>query len=211
MDAFFLLLGCVIGGIAGYGFFKLIAKWKGDGQKEIIKESTVLLERIEKVFKVVLAEGHFSEIYDYTDKKDMFFGLKAGEKKALIVAKAKVLVGFDFAKVKINWVEGKRRMVVEEMPEPEILSIDSDYNIYDIDQGMFNKFNKQEYTKLLSDAKQTIHNKAIASELPKVATRQVNVLLNQLAATMGWKIEYQLPASQKNMLEEATQRMLGKE
>lgn len=190
MDGFFLLLGCLIGGIAGYGIFSLIAKWQGTGQKEIIKESVVLLERIERVFKVVLAEGHFSEIYDYNDQKEVLFGLMAGSKKALIVARAKVLVGYDFSKVKINWIEGKRRMVIEAMPEPEILSIDSDYNIYDIDQGLFNKFNKEEYTKLLSDAKQTIHNKAVASELPRVAQAQVQVLLSQLAGTMGWQIEY---------------------
>lgn len=190
MDGIFLLLGCLIGGIAGYGVFSLMSKWRGDGQREVIKESVVLLERIEKVFKVVLAEGHFSEIYDYNDHKEMFFGLKAGSKKALIVARAKVLVGYDFGKVKINWVEGKRCMVIEQMPEPEILSIDSDYNIYDIDQGLFNKFNKEEYTKLLSDAKQTIHNKAVASELPQVAQKQVQVLLGQLAGTMGWRIEY---------------------
>lgn len=183
----------LLGAAAGFGGAALLGRFRNVREKEIRSESTVLLERIEKVFKVVLAEGHFSEIHDYTDRKDLFMGLKAGSKKALIVTKAKVLVGYDFSKVLIRWEDGERRMVIESLPEPEILSIDSDYNIYDIDQGMFNRFNKEEYTKLLSDAKQVIHNKAVASELPQVAQRQIRILLHQLADTSGWKIDYQLP------------------
>lgn len=191
----------VISLVAGFGVATLLGRFRGNQQQIIVKESSVLLERIEKVFKVVLAEGHFSEIYDYNDKKELIFGLKSGAKKALIVAKAKVLVGFDFAKVKIKRIEGKRQLVIEHLPDPEVLSIDSDYTIYDIDQGLFNKFNKDEYTKLLSDAKQTIHNKAVASELPKVANRQVHVLLNQLGESMGWSVEFALPAPMTPLLE----------
>lgn len=202
MESILIIFIIIVSVVAGFGIAMWLNRMRGNQQKEIVKESTVLLERIEKVFKVVLAEGHFSEIYDYNDKKELFFGLKTGSKKALIVAKAKVLVGYDFAKVKMRWVEGTRRMVIEELPEPEILSIDSDYNIYDMDQGWFNKFNKEEYTKLFSDAKQTIHNKAVASELPNVATRQVHLLLNQLGDTMGWKVEFRLPPAPEKLLEE---------
>lgn len=202
MESILIIFIIIVSVLAGFSVAMWLNRMRGNQQKEIVKESTVLLERIEKVFKVVLAEGHFSEIYDYNDKKELFFGLKTGSKKALIVAKAKVLVGYDFAKVKMRWVEGTRRMVIEELPDPEILSIDSDYNIYDMDQGWFNKFNKEEYTKLFSDAKQTIHNKAVASELPNVATRQVHLLLNQLGDTMGWKVEFRLPPAPEKLLEE---------
>lgn len=198
MELIELLFIGLLGTGAGYGIATLFGKLGTSRQKEIRTESTVLLERIEKVFKVVLAEGHFSEIHDYTDRKDLFMGLKAGSKKALIVTKAKVMVGYDFQKVRVRWEEGSRRMVVDDMPEPEILSIDSDYTIYDIDQGLFNRFNKDEYTKLLSDAKQVIHNKAVASELPQVARRQVQILLTQLAETSGWKIDYTFPVSIEN-------------
>lgn len=193
MELIELLFIGLLGTGAGFGVATLFGKLSTSRQKEIRTESTVLLERIEKVFKVVLAEGHFSEIHDHTDRKDLFMGLKAGSKKALIVTKAKVMVGYDFQKVHMRWEEGSRRMIIDEMPEPEILSIDSDYSIYDMDQGLFNRFNKDEYTKLLSDAKQVIHNKAVASELPQVARRQVQILLTQLAETSGWKIEYTFP------------------
>lgn len=87
-------------------------------------------------------------------------------------------MGFDFAKVKIRWQEGTRTMIIEQFPEPEILSTDSDYKFYDIDQGLFNKFKNEEYTALLADAKQTMQTKAIASELPKIAKKQAVIMLS---------------------------------
>lgn len=71
-----------------------------------------------------------------------------------------VLVGFDFTKVKIRWQESTRMMIIKEFPEPEILSTDSDYKFYDIDQGFFNMFKNEEYTALLADVKQTMQTKS---------------------------------------------------
>ncbi len=193
MDFLSLFWIGLLGGTAGFGIAYAFIKSRRSQDRMLRSESVVLLERIEKVFKIVLAEGHFSEIHDYNDRRDLFLGLKAGSKKALIVTRAKVLVGYDFMKVRMHWVEGQRHIRVEALPEPEILSIDSDYTIYDIDQGMFNRFNKEEYTKLFSDAKQVIHNKAVASELPAVAEKQVKLLLSQLAITSGWTIEFSGP------------------
>ncbi len=198
ITSFLIVMAFIGGGIAAYGAFALYQKFTGKDQQIIRNESTILLEKVEKVFKIVLAEGHFSEIYDHTSEKEILFGLTTTNKKALIVAKAKVLVGYDFSKVKINWIEGKRRMVVEEFPEPEILSVDSDYKFYDIDQGLFNKFKNEDYTQLLSDAKQTMQHKAIASELPRIAKKQAVVMLNQMASTMGWELDFkQLPPSEE--------------
>ncbi len=195
------IIFCLIGIAAGFGIFSVYNKFTNKEGMLIKNESTVLLEKIEKVFKIVLAEGHFSEIYDHTSEKEVLFGLHTLNKKALIVAKAKVLVGFDFAKVKVRWEEGSRKMIIEEFPEPEILSTDSDYKFYDIDQGLFNKFKNEEYTALLADAKQTMQNKAIASELPKIAKKQAVVMLTQMASSMGWDIDFRLPSAEQKILE----------
>ncbi len=197
-----IILVCVVSLGAGFG----VASWlnrNGITEKRVIRtESSVLLERIEKVFKVVLAEGHFSEIYDYEDNKELFFGIKGPKKKALIVARAKVMMGYDFAKAKLKWEEGQRKITVEQMPNAEVLSIDADYNIYDIDQGFFNKFDNKEYTKLFTDAKQTIHNKAIASELPNIAHKQLSLMMTQMAISMGWTLDFKAiePSKAKEIL-----------
>jgi hypothetical protein len=198
----FNLIFTIIGIATGVGLYAMYIRMTSSEKQLVKNESTILLERIEKVFKVVLAEGHFTEIYDHNSEKEVLFGLHKLNKKALIVAKAKVMVGFDFSKMKLNWHETDRKLIVEEFPEPEILSTDTDYKFYDIDQGLFNRFSNDDYTQILSDAKQTMHNKAAASELPKIAQKQLVVMMNQVALTMGWKIDYALPAADMKLLKE---------
>ena len=125
-------------------------------------------------------------------------------KKALVIAKAKVLVGFDFGKMKFSLDESSKRMVIEQFPKAEILSIDTDYKFYDVDNGIFNKFNHEDYTNLLTDAKQAMNDKAMSSDLPRIANNQVQMMMYQLAASMDWKVDLSLPESDQKQLEAFT-------
>lgn len=165
-----------------------------------IHEATVLLERIEKVFKVVMAEGYFTEIYNYEHNKDVW-SLFNDRKKALIVAKAKVLVGYDFGKIRSHIDQESRKLVIDYFPEPEVLSMDTDYKFYDIEQGFINRFQSEDYTNILSEAKKTMNEKALDSDLPRIAANQLQVMIIQLAAAMDWKIDYQLSDQNRKMLD----------
>lgn len=160
----------------------------------------MLLERIEKVFKVVMAEGYFTEIYNYEQNKD-YWHLFNDKKKALVIAKAKVLVGYNFAKMRFRFEGEDRKMVIEFFPEPEVLSMDTDYKFYDIEQGWINRFQSDDYTNILTEAKQTMNEKAMQSDLPRIANNQVQFMMYQLAASMNWKIDMQLPEANKKMLD----------
>ena len=72
MEIIFFVLAVALGGVAAWQIFnwKYAKKLKNESDLQIRQESTILLERIEKVFKVVVAEGYFSEIYDHNSKKD---------------------------------------------------------------------------------------------------------------------------------------------
>lgn len=99
MDFLFFISALGVGGIAAWQVFNWIyGKKIRDNREQLRRESTLLLERIEKVFKVVVAEGYFTEIYDHSSKKD-FWGIFKINKKALVVSRAKVSVGFDFGKM----------------------------------------------------------------------------------------------------------------
>ena len=171
------------------------------GKSNTVRESTILLERIEKVFKVVMAEGYFTEIYNYQHDKS-FWNLISDKKKALVIAKAKVLVGYDFSKMRFHIAQGERKMVVDFFPDPEVLSMDTDYKFYDIEQGWLNRFQSDDYTAILNEAKQQMNEKALQSDLPRIATNQVHLMMFQLASTMNWKIDLQLPESNKKSLDE---------
>ena len=111
-----------------------------DNTETLKVESNILRERIEKVFKVVLAEGFFTEIYDHNSEKEISVLFKSSN-KALVIAKAKVSVGFDFSKMKFRKKGKDRKLEIEEFAPAEIISIDTDYKFYDLNQGLLNKFN----------------------------------------------------------------------
>jgi hypothetical protein len=203
MEFLLFLVAIAVGGIAAWQIFNwMYGKKLRDNKEELRQESTLLLERIEKVFKVVMAEGYFTEIYDHSSKKE-FMGFFKVNKKALVVSRAKVSVGFDFGKMKVKRDEVTRKLVVEQFPDAEILSIDTDYKFYDIDQGWLNKFDHEDYTNILNEAKKVMQEKALISDLPKVANRQVGLMMNQLAASMNWEVEFkQLPISEQKTLAE---------
>ncbi len=189
MTVFVFLIAVVVGGIAAWQIFTWVYGNKlRDNSDKIRQESTVLLERIEKVCKVVVAEGYFSEIYDHNSHQEFLLFWNT-HKKALIVTRAKVSVGFDFAKMKTRRDPTSRKLIIEQMPPAEVLSIDTDYKFYDINQGWLGKFKHEEYTEMLSEAKRIMNEKALSSDLPAIANRQVNVMINQLAATMNWELE----------------------
>jgi hypothetical protein len=197
---FFTTLG--VGAVAGFaGFYYLTGRNRK--KSEPTKEATVLIERIEKVFKVVMAEGYFTEIYNYQHDLDIW-SLFKDKKKALVIAKAKVLVGFDFSKMRLR-VEGEdRKIVVEYFPAPEVLSMDTEYKFYDIEQGWINRFHTEDYTNILSEAKETMHEKAMESDLPRIANNQIQLMMYQLAATMNWKVDMQLSEANQKMLNKYT-------
>ena len=171
------------------------------GVTDVRRDSVILLERIEKVFKVVMAEGYFSEIYNYQDQKKILYLLN-DPKKAMVIAKSKVLVGFDFAKVRFRAPDtgtGDKTLIIEAFPEPEVLSIDTDYNFYDIQSGYLNHFNGEDYTKILDEAKKAMNERAMHSDLPKIANNQIQYMMYQLANSMGWQL--QLPEAEQRQLE----------
>ncbi|CAH0996171.1 hypothetical protein EMA8858_02301 [Emticicia aquatica] len=205
MEILLFLVSVALGGIAAWQIFNwMYGKKLRDNKDQLRQESTLLLERIEKVFKVVVAEGYFTEIYDHSSKKELM-GLFKINKKALVISRAKVSVGFDFGKMKVRREESSRKLIIEAFPAAEILSIDTDYKFYDIDHGWLNKFDHEDYTNILNEAKKVMQDKALTSDLPKVANRQVGLMMNQLAASMNWEIELKnLPTPKAKELSEFT-------
>ncbi|WP_353719033.1 DUF4230 domain-containing protein [Dyadobacter sp. 676] len=187
----FLIVSLAVGGFAGASVRSFFDK-RTSAKAVSGHEASVLLERIEKVFKVVMAEGYFTEIYNYENDRKVWHMIN-DKKKALIIAKAKVLVGYDFTKMKFHYDNQDRRLVIDFFPSPEILSIDTDYKFYDIEQGWLNRFQTEDYTSILNQAKQIMNEKAMQSDLPRIAGNQVQLMIFQLANSMNWKVELRLP------------------
>jgi hypothetical protein len=185
-------------GIAGGG--ALVYFWLNRKAKTVVRqESQILLESTKRVCKLATVEGSFSEIFHHTSKDLYFFNLFESEKKAMIIVKAKALMGFDMSKMAFEVNESKKLLTITEFPKPELLSLETDCNYYDIKHGTFlNKFSSEDLTQIQIDSKNFIREKIDESSLPKMAMEQAGealALVEGTAMRLGWKVE--LP---KNLL-----------
>lgn len=205
MDSIFeLFLGLILGAIIMYWLFSFFRKKKN---KELTNhQSTVLLEKIRSVCKLISVEGDFAEIYKYENTKERFLSLVISKKKALIVIKAKAQIGYDLQKILMHADDEKRKIILTSFPQPEVLSIQPELDFYDIKNGMFNTFTPNDLTTLNQEAKKHILEKIPESGLMETARKealQTVLLIEQIVETIGWKLDY----SALNITEEQKKRL----
>lgn len=157
------------------------------------EQSVVLLEKIRNVSKLITVEGDFSEVMHFSDIKNSLLNLISSKKKAIVLANAKVYIGFDMRKIKFEANAEKKVIRVVEFPEPEVLSMETEVEFYDVQNGLFNKFNAEELTELNKKVKQNIAEKIPESPLLKIAQSKALETINimeQMVTTFGWKFDY---------------------
>jgi len=159
--------------------------------KQYKKEDvSVMMDRIQKVCKLVAVEGYVSEIYNYKDY--YYYDIQLLRKKALIRVKAKVSVGYDFEDIQITTDETTHLITIRDLPPPEILSIEHDLEYYDVDEGTFNNFSEEELTELNKNAKAFVLEKAKESDLFAEAESQKQSFIDALTmivSASGWNLE----------------------
>lgn len=184
-----ILIGLILGTAGGVGVTALF--YKNRSEQQIKSQSVLLLEKIKQVCKLITVEGEFSEIFTHRDEKNLFFKLFQMEKKALLIVKARVMIGFDLTKISIEINTNKKQVSLSQFPEPEILSIDTDLEYYDIQKGMINKFSEADLTNLNKKSKDFIRDKVENSHLIIIAKNQASdtvSLIRQLIESVGWEL-----------------------
>lgn len=155
----------------------------------VVEDSTIVLEKINKVLKLVTVEGQFSEI----TKHEEWYGYNISplRKKALIRINAKVMVGYDLEKLELEIDEDQRVIYLDKFPQAEILSLDDDIEYYDITEGLFTSFTKEDYTSIQKKGEQKIREIAQTSGLIEKAAEQKDDMLSILSLTLqgiGWEL-----------------------
>lgn len=180
------LIMLLIGLTAGAGVLLLLQRRKGGGRPGLVSHQAIV-EKVERVFKIVLVEGFFSEIYDFK-KTDKFLYLIPTTKKALLIVNAKVMMGYDFKKVRMEVLPERNEIRILEFPEPEILSIDPEVRYYNVEDNLLNKFRTEDLTLIQQEAKKIIIERAMQSELPQIAVNQIRNLLVEVGELRNWKL-----------------------
>lgn len=186
-----LVLGLILGAIIMYWIFGFFRKKKS---KELTEhQSSVLLEKIRSVCKLITVEGEFAEIYRYENSKQQFLSLLTSRKKALIVINAKAQIGYDLSKLQLKADTARKQIIVNNFPEPEVLSIEPELEFYDIQNDLFNLFTPNDLTMVTREAKDHIRRKIPESGLMESAKRdaiEAILLMEKIVETIGWTLDY---------------------
>ncbi|WP_299431955.1 DUF4230 domain-containing protein [uncultured Maribacter sp.] len=202
LESFLGLLLGVVGTFWGYSIFK-----RKESKELTTHQSTVLLEKIKSVCKLISVEGDFAEIYRYENTKERFLSLVSSKKKALIVINAKAQIGYDLKKIFMHADTKNKKIILEQFPQPEILSIVPELEFYDIKNGLFNSFTPDDLTSLNKEARKHIEEKIPESGLMDTARREALeavLVIESIVQTIGWKLDYsalELTESQRKLVE----------
>ena len=100
----------------------------------------------------------------------------------------------------------KKKIVLTNFPEPEILAIEPELEFYDIQNGFFNSFKPDDLTVLNQEAKKHIREKIPESGLMQTAKKealQTVLIIEKIVETIGWELDYsalQIPENEKKKL-----------
>ena len=150
-------------------------------------------QQIAQVSKLIVTEGHFAEVYNYKDSKELFGPLVTAEKKALVVVNADVEVVFDLKQVSFTVDEETKTVQITHIPEPEI-KLHPDFEYYDVTQDYLNPFAAADYNKIKKNVKASLLKKVEASTLYTNANNRLVSELSRLLVltnSMGWTLVYQ--------------------
>lgn len=157
--------------------------------------STVLLERVRPVLKLVTVEGDFSELFTYHSEEAAFDWLKRFspfQKKAILRVKGRASVGYDLKTLNLKIDEETRTVSLLNMGPPTLLSLEHDVDYFDIEAGSFTSFTAEDHTRINAQAKEMIRGKVPSSGLYEAAAAQRDELLMVLRAVVenaGWRFE----------------------
>lgn len=170
-------------------------KYCGDKQedKTVLKEHTALIqEQIKNVGKLVVTEGHFSEVFSYKNSKAIFGDLISAEKKALVVVNADVTVAYDLSQIEYEIDKENKTLQIINIPKEEI-KISPDFEYYDIQADFLNPFEAKDYNEIKEIVNKSLMKKIEASDLKSNAQ---NRLISELAKfyiltnSLGWTLQY---------------------
>jgi hypothetical protein len=184
-----LLIAFLLGGLAMYfGISKL-------SKDNVSEDSRVIAYQINKMNKMVVAEQSLSQIYNHTSKKSLpgLSSIYSADKKVTLLVNAKVQASYDLNKMEVELDSIHKKIVIKSIP-PVDLKVYPDVDFFDVDQSMFNKFEKDELNAIKQRGIAEVEKKIDKEQLKKEAHQQLIQNLSdlyQIAKIYGWEVEDQ--------------------
>ncbi|WP_411767349.1 DUF4230 domain-containing protein [Winogradskyella sp. A3E31] len=183
-------------------------KYCGEKRKDeiILKENSALIqEQLKNVSKLIVTEGHFSEVFSYKNSKAYFGDLLSAEKTALVVVNADVTVSYDLSKIEYELDEPSKTLHILSIPDEEI-KISPDLEYYDVQADFFNQFEAKDYNDIKETVKKSLMKKIEGSDLKSNAQNRLLSELGKfyiLTNSLGWTLKYnEMPITSSEKLQD---------
>ncbi|MBT8394919.1 MAG: DUF4230 domain-containing protein [Flavobacteriaceae bacterium] len=163
-----------------------------ENKVELQESSALIQQQIKNVGKLVVTEGHFSEVFNYKNSKEIFGEYFTSEKKALVVVNAEVSVAYDLSKIEYKIDSENKILQITNIPSEEI-KINPDLEYYDVQSDFLNPFEAQDYNKIKESVNKSLMKKVENSSLKINAKNRLISELSKfliLTNSLGWTLEY---------------------
>ena len=162
-------------------------------KKAYSEDSRVIAYQINKMNKMVVAEQSLSEIYTHTSKKSLpgLESLYSADKKVTMLVNGKVQASYDLSKMEVELDSVNKKILIKSIP-PVDLKVFPDVDFFDMDQSVFNKFEKDELNEIKKRGIAKMEEKIDRNKLKTEAHQQLIQNLSdiyQIAKIYGWEIE----------------------
>lgn len=167
-------------------------EFKKDDDTSLDYNTNLIQQQIVNVGKLVVTEGHFSEVVTYKNQQKYMMDMLSFEKKALVIVNADVTVSYDLHQMKYDIDEKNKIITILSIPKEEI-KISPDIKFYDVEQSQMNPFTGDDYNKINKSVKANLAKKIEKSSLKSNAQNRLISELSKiliLTNSMGWKLQY---------------------
>lgn len=154
--------------------------------------SNLIQEQIKNVGKLVVTEGHYSQVLTHKDSKKYLGGYLTFDKKAIVVVNTEASVMYDLRKMQYEIDATNKTIRIVSIPKEEI-KINPDIQYYDIEQSSFNEFTSADFNAITKKVKADLVKKIENSTLKKNAQNRLISELSKIllvSQSVGWKVEY---------------------
>ena len=165
---------------------------KKENQATLKESSALIQEQIKNVGKLIVTEGHFSQVLNYTNSKELFGSYLTSNKKALVVVNADVFISYDLSEIEYDINETTKTLTILSIPKEEIKII-PDLEYYDIEADFFNPFEAEDYNNIKELVKKALIKKLDKSDMKSNAQNRLISELSKfyiLTNSLGWTLEY---------------------
>tara|TARA_R110002126_G_scaffold221644_2_gene366903 strand:+ start:465 stop:1085 length:621 start_codon:yes stop_codon:yes gene_type:complete len=185
----FVFIGLIITVVLLFKF----CEFKKADDATTIDGAGLIQQQIVNVGKLVVTEGHYSEVITYKNQEKYLMGMFSFDKKALIVVNADVTVAYDLHKMKYDIDEKNKTISIVYIPKEEI-KISPDIKFYDVEQSKLNPFTGDDYNKINKSVKANLAKKMETSTLKSNAQNRLISELSKILITtsnLGWTLKYE--------------------